>query len=75
MALKIIGISIVRKIERVVIALGFAGRVGSRMASVIGTMVLGHQVDILLRVPPGHDLVVRRESSEFILKIRMKYLF
>jgi phospholipid/cholesterol/gamma-HCH transport system permease protein len=44
---KIIGISIVREIGPVAIALVFAGRVGSGMASEIGSMVLGHQVDIL----------------------------
>lgn len=44
---RIVGISIVREIGPVTIALSFAGRVGSGMASEIGSMVLGHQVDIL----------------------------
>ena len=38
---KIVGISIIREIGPVAIALSFAGRVGSGMASEIGSMVLG----------------------------------
>jgi phospholipid/cholesterol/gamma-HCH transport system permease protein len=44
---KIVGISMVREIGPVAIAMGFAGRVGSGMASELGSMVLGHQVDML----------------------------
>ncbi len=44
---KIVGISIIREIGPVAIALTFAGRVGSGMASELGSMVLGHQVDML----------------------------
>jgi phospholipid/cholesterol/gamma-HCH transport system permease protein len=44
---KIVGVAIIREIGPVAIALVFAGRVGSGMASEIGSMVLGHQVDIL----------------------------
>ncbi|HAS52826.1 MAG: hypothetical protein A2X56_05220 [Nitrospirae bacterium GWC2_57_13] len=44
---KIVGIAIIREIGPVAIALTFAGRVGSGMASELGSMVLGHQVDML----------------------------
>jgi len=44
---KIVGISIIREIGPVAVALGFAGRVGSGIASEIGLMVLGHQIDVL----------------------------
>ncbi len=44
---KIVGTAIIREIGPVAIALVFAGRVGSGMASELGTMMLGHQVDIL----------------------------
>ena len=44
---KIVGISIIREVGPVAIALSFAGRVGSGMASELGSMVLGHQVDML----------------------------
>ena len=44
---KIVGISIVREIGPVAIAMAFAGRVGSGMASELGSMVLSHQVDML----------------------------
>jgi phospholipid/cholesterol/gamma-HCH transport system permease protein len=44
---KIVGLSIIREIGPVAVALGFAGRVGSGMASELGLMVLGHQVDVL----------------------------
>lgn len=44
---KIVGISIIREIGPVAVALSFAGRVGSGMASELGSMVLGHQVDVL----------------------------
>jgi len=44
---KIVGVAIIREIGPVSIALVFAGRVGSGIASELGSMVLGHQVDIL----------------------------
>src|SRR4030066_1226184 len=52
---KIVGISIIREIGPVAIALSYAGRGGSGMASEIGSMVLGHQVDMLggFGVAPG----------------------
>ncbi|MBI5741597.1 MAG: ABC transporter permease [Nitrospirae bacterium] len=44
---RIVGLAIIREIGPVAIALSFAGRVGSGITSEIGSMVLGHQVDIL----------------------------
>lgn len=44
---RIVGVSIIREIGPVAIALSFAGRVGSGMASELGSMILGHQVDIM----------------------------
>lgn len=44
---KIVGVAIIREIGPVSIALVFAGRAGSGMASELGSMILGHQVDIL----------------------------
>lgn len=66
---KIVGISIVREIGPVAIALGFAGRVGSGMASEIGSMVLGHQVDILrvYGISVTNKLVTPRVLSGLIM--------
>src|SRR4030043_325090 len=44
---KVVGISIIREIGPVLTAVVFAGRVGSGIASELGSMVLGHQVDTL----------------------------
>lgn len=54
---KIVGISIIREIGPVAIALSYAGRVGSGMASELGSMILSHQVD-MLRVY-GADPMIR----------------
>jgi phospholipid/cholesterol/gamma-HCH transport system permease protein len=43
----IVGVSVIREIGPVLTALVFAGRVGSGMASELGSMILGHQVDTL----------------------------
>src|SRR4030066_95350 len=43
----IVGISVIREIGPVTAALVFAGRVGAGMASELGSMILGHQVDTL----------------------------
>ena len=43
----IVGISVVRELGPVVTALVFTGRVGAGMASELGSMVLGHQVDMI----------------------------
>jgi phospholipid/cholesterol/gamma-HCH transport system permease protein len=44
---RIVGISIIREIGPVMTALVYAGRVGSGVASELGSMILGHQVDTL----------------------------
>src|SRR4030042_5109066 len=44
---KIVGVSIIREIGPVLTALVLAGRVGSGLASELGSMVLGHQVDTI----------------------------
>lgn len=62
---KVVGISIIREIGPVLIAVVFAGRVGSGMASELGSMVLGHQVDTLrvFGVDPMKKLVTPRILS------------
>jgi phospholipid/cholesterol/gamma-HCH transport system permease protein len=66
---KIVGVAIIREIGPVAIALVFAGRAGSGMASELGSMVLGHQVDILRvhGVNPIKKLVTPRVLSAFIM--------
>jgi phospholipid/cholesterol/gamma-HCH transport system permease protein len=66
---KIVGISIIREIGPVSIALVFAGRVGSGMASELGSMMLGHQVDILRvqGVDPVKKLVTPRVISSVLM--------
>jgi phospholipid/cholesterol/gamma-HCH transport system permease protein len=44
---RIVGISIIREIGPVAIALGFAGRVSSGMTSELASMALGHQIDMI----------------------------
>lgn len=44
---KIVGVSIIREIGPVAVALGFAGRVGSGMTSELASMALGHQIDVI----------------------------
>ena len=59
---KVVGISIIREVGPVMAALVFTGRVGAGMASEIGSMVLGHQVDSLrvFGVDPVKKLVTPR---------------
>lgn len=66
---RIVGVSIIREIGPVAIALSFAGRVGSGMASEIGSMMLGHQVDIMRvhGVNPMKKLVTPRVISSIIM--------
>jgi phospholipid/cholesterol/gamma-HCH transport system permease protein len=66
---KIVGISIIREIGPVTAALVFAGRVGSGMASELGSMILGHQVDSLrvFGVDPMKKLVTPRILSSIIM--------
>lgn len=64
-----VGISIIREIGPVTVALVYAGRVGSGMASELGSMVLGHQVDSLrvFGVDPVKKLVTPRILSSIIM--------
>jgi phospholipid/cholesterol/gamma-HCH transport system permease protein len=65
----IVGISVVRELGPVVTALVFTGRVGAGMASELGSMVLGHQVD-MIRVfgfDPIKKLVTPRIISSLIM--------
>jgi phospholipid/cholesterol/gamma-HCH transport system permease protein len=66
---KVVGISIIREIGPVAAALVFTGRVGSGMASELGSMVLGHQVDTLrvFGVDPIRKLVTPRMLSSFVM--------
>jgi phospholipid/cholesterol/gamma-HCH transport system permease protein len=65
----IVGVSIIREIGPVMTALVFAGRVGSGMASELGSMILGHQVDTLrvFGVDPIKKLVTPRILSSLIM--------
>ena len=66
---KIVGVSIIREIGPVLVALVFAGRVGSGMASELGSMILGHQVDSLrvFGVDPMKKLVTPRIWSSILM--------
>jgi phospholipid/cholesterol/gamma-HCH transport system permease protein len=65
----IVGVSIIREIGPVVVATVFAGRVGSGIASELGSMILGHQVDTLrvFGVDPIRKLVTPRIFSALIM--------
>jgi phospholipid/cholesterol/gamma-HCH transport system permease protein len=66
---KVVGISIIRELGPVAAALVFTGRVGSGMASELGSMVLGHQVDTLrvFGVDPVKKLVTPRILSALVM--------
>ncbi len=66
---QIVGVSIIREIGPVLTALVFAGRAGSGMASELGSMVLGHQVDTLrvFGVDPVKKLVTPRILSSVLM--------
>lgn len=66
---KIVGVAIIREIGPVMAGLVFAGRVGSGMASELGSMILGHQVDTLrvFGVDPVKKLVTPRILSSLIM--------
>ena len=66
---KIVGISIIREIGPVAIAFSFAGRMGSGMTSELGSMALGHQVDMLrvFGVDPVKKLVTPRVVSSTVM--------
>jgi phospholipid/cholesterol/gamma-HCH transport system permease protein len=66
---KIVGISVIRELGPVVAALVFTGRVGAGMASELGSMVLGHQVDTLrvFGVDPIRKLVTPRILAALLM--------
>ena len=66
---KVVAISIIREIGPVTVALVYAGRAGSGMASELGSVVLGHQVDTLrvFGVDPIKKLVVPRMLSSIVM--------
>jgi phospholipid/cholesterol/gamma-HCH transport system permease protein len=66
---RVVGISIIREIGPVAIALSFAGRVGSGMASELGSMMIGHQVDMLRvhGISPIKKLVTPRVISSILM--------
>lgn len=66
---KVVGISIIREIGPVTVAVVFAGRVGSGFASELGSMILGHQVDSLrvFGVDPIKKLVTPRILSSIVM--------
>ena len=65
----IVGVSIIREIGPVMTAMVFAGRAGSGMASELGSMILGHQVDTLrvFGVDPIKKLVTPRILSALVM--------
>ncbi|HTZ19055.1 MAG TPA: ABC transporter permease [Dissulfurispiraceae bacterium] len=66
---KVVGISIISEIGPVAAALVYSGRVGAGMASELGLMILGHQVDSLrvFGVDPVKKLVTPRILSSIIM--------
>jgi phospholipid/cholesterol/gamma-HCH transport system permease protein len=66
---KIVGISVIREIGPVTTALVFTGRAGAGIASELGSMILGHQVDTLrvFGVDPFKKLVTPRIISSIIM--------
>jgi phospholipid/cholesterol/gamma-HCH transport system permease protein len=66
---RIVGLSIIKEVGPVLVALCFAGRVGSGMASELGSMMLGNQVDILRvhGVSPVKKLVTPRVISAIFM--------
>jgi phospholipid/cholesterol/gamma-HCH transport system permease protein len=65
----IVGISVVRELGPVVTALVFTGRVGAGMASELGSMVLGHQVDTIrvFGFDPIKKLITPRIVSSLVM--------
>jgi len=66
---KVVGISIIREVGPVTAALVYTGRVGAGMASELGSMVIGHQVDSLrvFGVDPIKKLVTPRIISSLLM--------
>jgi len=66
---KVVGITIIREVGPVVAALVFTGRVGAGMASEIGSMMIGNQVDSLrvFGVDPIKKLVTPRLVASLVM--------
>lgn len=66
---RIVGFAVIREIGPVTAALVFAGRVGAGMASELGSMILGHQVDTLrvFGLDPIKKLVTPRILSSLVM--------
>ena len=66
---RIVGLAIIKEIGPVAIALSFTGRVGAGIASELGSMELGHQVDILRvnGIDPIKKLVIPRVISAIVM--------
>lgn len=66
---KVVGISIIREVGPVTAALVYCGRVGAGMASELGSMIIGHQVDSLrvFGVDPIKKLVTPRILSSIVM--------
>lgn len=66
---RIVGLAIIKEIGPVAVALSFTGRVGAGIASELGSMELGHQVDILKvhGIDPIKKLIVPRVISAIVM--------
>jgi phospholipid/cholesterol/gamma-HCH transport system permease protein len=66
---RVVGTSVTREIGPVLSALVFAGRVGSGVASELGSMILGHQVDTLrvFGVDPVKKLMTPRILAALVM--------
>jgi len=66
---RIVGLAIIKEIGPVAIALSFTGRVGAGIASELGSMELGHQIDILKvhGIDPIKKLVAPRIISAIVM--------
>ena len=66
---RIVGLAIIKEIGPVAVALSFTGRVGAGIASELGSMELGHQVDILKvhGIDPIKKLIVPRVLSAVVM--------
>ena len=73
---RVVGIAITREIGPVLSALVFAGRVGSGIASELGSMILGHQVDTLraFGVDPVKKLVTPRILAALVMLPALTFL-
>jgi phospholipid/cholesterol/gamma-HCH transport system permease protein len=66
---KVVGISIIRELGPIVVALVYTGRVGAGITSELGSMVLGNQIDTLrvFGVDPVRKLATPRIISALVM--------